>query len=169
MSLISILEAGRRDFLDAISSNVKPRSGWSVLECIEHVVAVEERHLEWISSAVDIVPARDAEKELRLFSIMRSRLTKVEAPESFLPSGRFATMEAAVTAFQSARDGMVQTVREHGEAIYALGVNHPYFGDINGGELVQLVDGHARSQAAQRSFRRGGAGGFQKPRAGTRH
>jgi hypothetical protein len=151
VGLVSILQAGRRDFLDAASvlSTLKPRSGWSVLECVEHVVVVEERHLEWIVSATEITPKRDAEKEARLFSMMRSRLTKVEAPEVFLPHGRFTTIEAALAAFQAARDSMVEAVRERGDAIYARGVNHPYFGDVNGAELVQLADGHARRHAEQ--------------------
>ncbi len=63
MSLTSILEAGRRDFLEAVREipaeqiSAKPRSGgWSVLECIEHVVTVENRYLE---------VARAAEPKLR--------------------------------------------------------------------------------------------------------
>jgi hypothetical protein len=151
VSLVSILQAGRRDFLYAVAgqADIRPRSGWSVLECLEHVVAVEERHFAWLTSAEEIVSARDADKELRLFSIMRSRLNKVETPEAFVPRGRFATVEPAVAAFETARARMVEVVRAKGDAIYAVGVTHPYFGDVNGAELVQLADGHARRHAEQ--------------------
>ena len=151
MSLVSLLEAGRSDFLEAtsITENIRPLSGWSVLECIEHVVTVEQRHLEWIASAEEITPRRDSEKERRLFSIMRSRLTRLETPQRLLPRGRFTTVEAAVAAFQVVRTQSVATARECGAAIYALGVTHPYFGILNGAEVMQLVDGHARRHAEQ--------------------
>lgn len=151
MTLISILQAGRRDFLEAVAvkANIKPRSGWSVLECLEHVVAVEERHLAWLTSAEEIVPVRDAEKELRLFSIMRSRLNKVQTPEAFVPCGRFATIESALAAFEAARAALADAVRVKAETIYAIGVTHPSFGEVNGAELVQLADGHARRHAEQ--------------------
>ena len=96
MSLVAMLEDGRRDFLDAArdvsveQASARPsREAWSVLECMEHVVAVEERYLGWISNGTAIAPQRNTEKESRLFTIIRSRLTKVRAPEVFRPQGRF--------------------------------------------------------------------------------
>ena len=156
MGLVSILEAGRRDFLGAtreISPEQAPAKltpgSWSVLECIEHVVTVEDRYLGWISSGTAVAPRRDAEKEIRLFTIIRSRLTKVEAPEVVRPLGRFKTLVAALAEFNAVRDRSVQVVQERGESIYSIGGKHPYFGNVNGAELVQLIDGHARRHADQ--------------------
>jgi len=156
VTLVAILEAGRRDFLDATrdisqeQSSSPPVLGiWSVLECIEHVVAVEGRYLDWISRGIPVTPHRDAEKELRLFTIIGSRLTKVEAPEAVRPRGRFKSLAAAVSGFQAVRDCSVQVVEERGEALYSIGVKHPYFGDLNAVELIQLIDGHARRHADQ--------------------
>jgi hypothetical protein len=156
MNLVSILEAGRRDFLDATrdvspeQAAAKPVSGgWSVLECLEHVVAAEERYLDWLTAGESIEPRRDADKELWLFTMIRSRLTKVEAPDAVRPCGRFATLDAALTAFKAVRDRSVQAVRDRGDAIHTIGATHPYFGNLNGAELMQLVDGHARRHADQ--------------------
>lgn len=152
MNLVSILQAGRRDFLEATSDiavGVRPRNGWSVLECIEHVVTVEDRYLEWLSTAKEIEPFRDAEKELRLFAAARSRLTKVETPEPFRPSGRFAMIEDALAAFAALRDRGISLVRERGDGLYGMGVRHPRWGDLNGAECVQLMDAHARRHADQ--------------------
>jgi DinB family protein len=74
MRLIAILEAGRRDFLDA-AREISPEQAcakptakcWSVVECAEHVIAVEDRYLSWISSGREVAPRRDFEKEMRLF------------------------------------------------------------------------------------------------------
>jgi len=156
MSLLSILEAGRRDFLSAtqdISStqaSAKPAPGeWSVLECIEHVVTVEGRYLDWIADGTSIAPQRDAEKEMRLFTVIRSRLTKVKTPEVFSPLGHFKSLADALAAFKTIRDRSVQVVQERGEGLYAIGARHPRFGEMNGAEVVHLIDGHARRHADQ--------------------
>jgi hypothetical protein len=156
VSLVTILEAGRRDFLDATrnipleQASANPGSEcWCVLECIEHVVAVEGRYLDWISNGAPIVPRRDPEKELRLFTIIRNRFTKVEAPKVVLPEGRFDSLITALAEFNAVRDRSVQLVQERGEALYSIGTQHPYFGNLNGPELVHLIDGHARRHADQ--------------------
>jgi hypothetical protein len=156
MSLIAILERGRRDFLDA-TDKISPEQAcfkptpkcWSVLECIEHVVAVEGRYLSWISGGMEVAPKRDFEKEMRLFTTIRSRLTKVEAPDAVRPRGRFDTLATALAEFQAVRDHSVQLVEERGDALYSIGAEHPYFGKVNGAELIQLIDGHARRHAEQ--------------------
>lgn len=156
MSLIAILESGREDFLDA-TRDISPEEAraksdaqcWSVLECIEHVITVEERYLNWICNGTAIAPQRNAEKEIRLFTIIRSRLTKVESPEPIRPRGRFVTLPDALAEFNAVRNRSVQVVAERGEGIYSIGAIHPYFGNVNGAELIQLIDGHARRHADQ--------------------
>lgn len=152
MSLISILESGRRDFVEAtdgLTADIRPRGGWSVLECIEHVIMAEERYLLWLTEGKRIAPQRDAEKELRLFSMMRSRLAKVQTPDPFQPRGRFDSLAAALAGFNEIRDQSVQAVRELDGEIYSVSARHPRFGDMNGAELVQMMDGHARRHAEQ--------------------
>jgi hypothetical protein len=156
MNLMSILESGRRDFLDATAdlsaeqASARPAPGcWSVLECIEHVVIVEDRYLGWISDGTNIAPPRNPDRELRLFTTIRSRLTKVETAEVLWPVGRFGSLTHALAEFQAVRDRSVRLVEERGELLYSVGAKHPYFGDVNGVEIVQLIDGHARRHADQ--------------------
>ncbi|MGC4050507.1 MAG: pentapeptide repeat-containing protein [Paludibaculum sp.] len=80
---------------------------------------------------------------------MRNTLEKREAPAAVRPQSRFATLEEARAAFLKTRDQAIRQVEERGEALYALGVKHPFFGSVNGAELVQLMDGHARRHADQ--------------------
>jgi DinB family protein len=156
MRLAGILEAGRQDFLSAtrdVSAEqafAKPdRECWSVVECIEHVIAVEDRYLNWISDGSAIEPQRNGDREIRLFAIARSRLTKLQAPEIVRPIGRFQALPDAVAEFNAVRDRSVQVVEGLGESIYSIGAKHPYFGNLNGAELIQLIDGHARRHADQ--------------------
>jgi uncharacterized damage-inducible protein DinB len=156
MGLISILEAGRRDFLEA-ARNVSPEQAsgkptpksWSVLECIEHVVVVEDRFLGWISNGTAIAPQRSEEKEIRLFTTIRNRMTRVQAPEAVHPQGRFETLAAALAEFEAVRDRSVQVVQERGDLLYSIGVTHSRFGNMNGAELIHVIDGHARRHAEQ--------------------
>ena len=154
--LAETLEAGRRDFLeaarglDAGQAGVRAGDGgWSAVECIEHVIAVEDRYLEWMKNAAPEGPRRDREREFRLFNIARSRLTKVEAAEAVRPRGRLRTLEEAIEAFRAARARSIAWVREKGGEMYSIGVKHPRFGRLNGAEIVQLMDAHARRHAEQ--------------------
>lgn len=156
MSLITILEAGRRDFLEAArdipperASGKPTAKSWSVLECIEHVVVVENRFLDWISNGTAIAPQRSEEKEIRLFTSIRNRMTKVEAPEVVRPQGRFETLAAALSEFEAVRDRSVQVVKERGDLLYSIGVTHSRFGNMNAAELIHVIDGHARRHAEQ--------------------
>ena len=126
MGFIEILEAGRRDFLDATrdisreQASAKPTpNSWSVLECIEHVAAVEDRYLSWISKGSAVAAKRDSEKEMRLFTTIRNRLTKVEAPDLFHPRGRFGTLSEALSEFGAVRDrsGNSTGVRPDGRCV----------------------------------------------------
>ena len=156
MSLVSTLEAGRRDFLQAISTAPESQAdtrpapdAWSVLECIEHVIAVEERYLSWISGGTSVPPRRDPDKELRLFTIVRNRLSKVETANVYIPERRFASLSAAVREFNAVRDRTVRLALDDGDRLYAVGIEHPYFGSVNAVELIQMIDGHTRRHADQ--------------------
>ena len=156
VTLNSTLESGRREFLGAAhgvsekEASAAPRSGgWSILQCVEHVVIVEVRHLSWMLDGSVAAPPRDSEKELRLFTIIRNRFTKVQAPDAVLPQGRFRSLQDALAEFNAARDRSIEFVKQQGEGLYGIGVKHPHFGSLNGAELVRLIDGHASRHAGQ--------------------
>ena len=156
MSLASLLEAGRRDFLEAAhnlssqQASAKPSpERWSILECIEHVVTVESRFLGWIAAGAAAAPPRDEEKEMRIYNSLRNRESKFEAPEAVRPQGRFETIDAALAEFNAARDRSLQVVQERGDTLYSIGATHSRFGKLNGVEVIHLIDGHARRHAEQ--------------------
>jgi uncharacterized protein YjbI with pentapeptide repeats len=156
MALLEFLEAGRLDFreatknVSAAQATIKPSEGsWSVLDCVEHVVTVEDRFLGWIAEEKSVEPKPDTDKELRILSVMRSRLNKREAPEAVRPAGRFKDLTTALQEFEKVRDRTVEVLRERGDSLYSIGAKHRFFGDINGIELMHLIDGHARRHAEQ--------------------
>jgi uncharacterized damage-inducible protein DinB len=150
------LEDGRRDVVETLRAVAADQAGakssaerWSPLECIEHVVTVEHRFIGWITNGSVIEALEDREKETRLGTMVRNRSTKAQAPEAVLPTGKYQSMEEAAAAFNEARDITVRIVTARGGELYAVGVKHPRFGEMNAAELVHLIAGHASRHAEQ--------------------
>ena len=155
--VVAVLEDGRQDFLsatqglsDAQAATPPAPERWSVLECMEHIVIVEERFLGWLDAGKPLEkPAPDREKEISLMARVMDRSTRAQAPEVVRPQGRWATLAAATGAFNAIRDRSVRTARERGAGLYAVAVEHPRFGPMNGIELLHVIAGHARRHAQQ--------------------
>jgi uncharacterized damage-inducible protein DinB len=156
-SIVQLLESGRADFLDATSSLSDAQAAtqpaperWSVLQCVEHVVTVEYRFLGWLEKAQRLDQAQpDPERENSLSERVMDRSTRRQAPEAVQPTGRFAQMAVALEEFNAARTRTVQLAETQGEELYLLTTTHPFFGPLNGVELLHIIAGHARRHAAQ--------------------
>ena len=154
--LVSVLEDGRldvvgsvKDLSDSAAATKPAPERWSVLECMEHIVVVEERFLGWLANGAPIEAAENREKEAELRTKIRDRSYKAQAPEATRPTGRFTSVGAAIEAFNRVRDLSVRVAEERGEALFSVGVTHPRFGDMNGAELVHVLTAHACRHAAQ--------------------
>jgi hypothetical protein len=151
------LEQSRDYFLEALTgvseeqAKRKPASGgWSVLECVEHVGLSEARMLGWLQNPVaEEAPAQDKEKEAAIAARASSRANKVEAPEPARPTGRFATLAEAVAQFNAGRANSIAFAGEKGAAIYSVAGRHPFFGLLNGAEVLVLIANHTRRHADQ--------------------
>ena len=157
IEIVQILEASRQEFLEAVrgvtetQAQAHPQAGrWSVLECVEHVASVEERFFGRLENAArEGAPPPDKEKEAGLLARVPSRVSRVEAPEAVRPNGRFATLGAALAAFQAARERAVRFAEREGAALYERAESHPRFGPLNGVDLLIIMAGHARRHAEQ--------------------
>ncbi len=154
--LVSVLEDGRQDVVASLQNLAddlaakKPAPGrWSALECMEHIVVVEERFLGWLANGSPIEAVESREKEAELGAKIRDRSYKAQAPEAVIPTGRFTSVQAAIDAFNRVRDLSVRVAEERGGALFSVGVTHPRFGDMNGAELVHVLTAHACRHAAQ--------------------
>jgi len=59
------------------------------------------------------------------------------------------TVSTALTAFHEARDITVRFARDQADRLYTIKATHPRFGDLNGAELLHLMNGHALRHVAQ--------------------
>lgn len=152
LPIVRHLTEGRDEFLDVVgSAREYPNAsagGWSVLECVEHVVLSETGSLRRLEQGRQIPTFRDPEKETGLFSMVRSRLEKVDAPAPMRPQGRFSDLDAALRLFVKIRERVIRLAGS-GEELYRVEADHPYFGPLNGVEWMQVIDAHARRHAEQ--------------------
>jgi uncharacterized damage-inducible protein DinB len=123
---------------------------WSVLECLEHVTAVEERFLGRLENAERTGPAPpDKTKEAELSSLVKDRTRRAQAPEPVRPAGRFTSLAEALEHFNAVRTRTIRFAQDRAAGLYSLAVDHPRFGTRNGLEMLLIISGHAQRHAEQ--------------------
>ena len=155
--IVKCLEDSRADFRAAAEGVPEAQAGvrsepgrWSVLECVEHIVIAEGRFLAWLQNPVaESAPPMDKEKEAKLLLGVSGRSQRVNAPEPVHPTGRFATLAEALAQFDAARANSIRFAESSGSGLYSLAAKHPFFGAVNGAEVMVLIAAHARRHAAQ--------------------
>lgn len=155
--IVQQLEHSRQEVLEAVSglsdeqANAHPDPArWSVLECLEHVIAVEQRFLGFLEAAEKReTPRIDPEKEARIRTNIPDRSERFQAPEAVRPKARFATLAEAIAEFNSERARSIEFAQQRAADLYHLNAKHQRLGDLNGAEFLTLVAGHARRHADQ--------------------
>ena len=77
------------------------------------------------------------------------RATRVQAPETAQPAGRFASLAEALKEFDAVRASSVAFAASQGAGLYSIAARHPFFGPLNGAEAMLLMAAHSRRHAAQ--------------------
>jgi uncharacterized damage-inducible protein DinB len=155
--MLADLAAGRRDLLEAlrgITEDTAARSPgpgrWSVLECVEHVAVAEDLLFGNITASRAVEGAAIDERRERLIPLRgRDRSVPVEAPEAARPTGRYATLAAAVERFAAGRERTVRFVEECHDDLRARLTTHPLIGQVNCWETLLMMAMHPLRHAAQ--------------------
>jgi len=155
--IIKLLEDSRDEFIaaahsvPAAHSQNKPGEGrWSVADCVEHMAIAERLTLRRLQNPEpEPAPPVNKDKEAMFTQKLHERTTRVDAPEAAQPKGRYATLDEAVADFQAARERTVAFAKEQGAEVYKISAKHPFFGPLNGSELLHLMAAHSRRHAAQ--------------------
>ena len=157
IELIKTLEDSRDEFIAAAQSvpealtKTKPGEGrWSVLDCVEHIVIAEGRFMNWLRNPLPgPAPPENKGKEVMLAQRLPDRTNKAQAPEASHPTGGFANLTEALDEFRTVRARTIQFAQEKGTELYKISAKHPFFGPVNGTELVGMIAAHGRRHAAQ--------------------
>jgi uncharacterized damage-inducible protein DinB len=155
--MLAELEKGRRELLEALRGVTEeaaascPAPGrWSVLECVEHVAAVEDYLFGQIgASSAAAAPSADRRREKLIPVRAADRRFRVEAPDVAKPAGRFATLEAATARFLAGRERTLHFVEECSDDLRARLTTHPILGTVNCWETLLLMAAHPIRHVAQ--------------------
>ena len=155
--IVQTLEKTRQELNAAVESVSESQAAaspgperWSVLECLEHIAAVEERFLRRLEQAErTTAPRSDKPREAELAALVTDRKQRAQAPEPVRPAGRFTSLAQALEHFNAVRTRTIHFAEERAADLYSLAADHPRFGPRNGLEMLLIISGHAQRHAEQ--------------------
>jgi hypothetical protein len=155
--LLRLLEDSQRELHAAVAGLSDAQAAaspgperWSVLDCLEHLIAVEQRFVHRLKEAVQAdAPSPDKQREAALVARVVDRTTRAQAPELVRPSGRFRQLSDALDSYNAARAETIRFVEDNHASLYPRALSHPRFGALNGCEYILLIAGHGRRHTAQ--------------------
>lgn len=155
--ILQLLEQGSSAMLAALAgfdeAAAARRPGperWSALECAEHVAVVEETLLRLVSSAEAAAePTTGRGREALIVRVGADRSRRIDAPERVRPTGRYATLAEAVSAFQLARAETLRFVASCTEDLRGRSMDHPRLGRVTAQEGLLLLAMHPARHARQ--------------------
>jgi hypothetical protein len=127
---------------------------WSIAECAEHIAAAELPLARLFASGARHQPSEEERREIRgrddfVRRFLRDRSQKGEAPDRIRPTGRFATREETIRAFEERRAANLDFVRKTSEPLRDRFSPHPFAGVIDGYQWVLFLAAHTDRHAAQ--------------------
>jgi hypothetical protein len=157
MELLPLLEDSRAFFVETVSAVPETEAArrltpeaWSIAGIVEHIVLTENALLKRFDAAEKSVESlRNPEREAQMMAGLRNRSNRISAPERAWPAGRFDTLAEALRQFSAAREKTVRFACEHEPELYYLRVAHPFFGMVNGAEMLAIIASHSSRHADQ--------------------
>ncbi len=150
----------RQKFLDSIAGlsqeqwAFKPGPDrWSIAEVAEHIAISESTILELIMEKIMKAPAvpKDAAgpTDQKVIEMVTDRTEKAQAPEMLRPTNKWATREALVGDFNTARERTVAYVKTSTEDMRGHSAPHPVMKMLDGYQWILLLSGHTARHTAQ--------------------
>jgi hypothetical protein len=139
---------------EALAGRKPAGGGWSIVECVEHVVVSEQYLLTRLRSAErceeGAAQTADLEREAKIAARAANRMRRIEAPSASQPQGRYASLREAVAAFEATRAETVAWVEEFGGDLRGWTTDHPLFaGPVTCQETLIMMAAHPGRHAEQ--------------------
>ena len=123
---------------------------WSVLECIEHVILVEDGVFASISArSTPGAPAVEPRREGQILRGMTNRERKFPAPGHAEPTGRYASLAEALLEFRKRRARTVAYVEQYQDDPRNRTTLHPVIGPVSCQEMFLVLALHPARHALQ--------------------
>jgi uncharacterized damage-inducible protein DinB len=125
--------------------------GWSILECVNHIVESERYLLSRLHIAQQSNESfADGEREAKIAARAANRARKIEAPSESQPRNRYATLREALAAFDTTRDETIQFLEAFGGDLRRWTTDHPLFpGPVTCQETLIMIAAHPCRHAEQ--------------------
>jgi DinB superfamily len=158
LAILEKLKAGRDALVDAVAGvddEWALRRGsperWSVLNCVEHVVATEQYLLTRLQAAtMSEQPFEKWRREEKIASLAMDRTRRIEAPEQVHPHGRYKTLAAAMAAFEATRAEVVCWVENCSSDLRCMMTDHALIeGPVTCAEMLIMIAAHPARHAEQ--------------------
>lgn len=160
--IVQDLEQSNQHFQAAIRGltpaqwNFKPGpTRWSIAEVSEHLALVEQGLGGMVrGGGLKPIPPFSADSAAKLDAAVRGlygdRTRKMNSPEGFVPTHRWATQAELVSAYDSARRSNLEYVRTTKEPLRARGMDHAAFGGpIDGTHWLVAIGAHMERHLQQ--------------------
>jgi hypothetical protein len=113
--LLNALRAGREvlghalaNVDEGLAQRTPDSAGWSILQCMEHMVESERYLLSRLRRATAAEHQQENRaREAKIAAIAADRTHHIQAPEMVRPAGRFSTLSEALAAFDVTRAEVV--------------------------------------------------------------
>lgn len=126
---------------------------WSIAECLEHVLRVENRILGLIGKKLEGPPdsarAHAPEKDAAIAKIVPDRTSRREAPEPARPIGQWPDTRELLAEFRKTRARTAQFVAETDGDLRSYSLPHPAFGDLDCYQWLLMLGLHGERHARQ--------------------
>ncbi len=156
--LLDHLKSGREALCAAVAgvddhlAARKPGPGrWSILECVEHVVEAERLLFLRVAAASRTdAPLGDRQPDAWILERGLDRARPRESPEPVRPTGRFGSLDEALSTFESVRAETIRYVEGLHDDPRVWLTSHPLIpGPVTCREMVLLIAIHAARHARQ--------------------
>jgi hypothetical protein len=122
---------------------------WSILQCVEHVAVSEDHLFSMIIESRRTAPVINGQREAWIVANGADRSRRTESPADCQPTGRFATIQEAVSHFQASRVRTIRFVLSNNEDLRSRIASHPIVGTVNCLEVLLLMAVHPQRHARQ--------------------
>jgi hypothetical protein len=124
---------------------------WSVADLIEHLAVVEARILGLIQQTLATPPdpsKRSAMEDKPLVDDTAGRVTRFQAPEFLVPTGRWPA-ERRIQEFETARRRTIEFAASTEADLRSHFARHPVFGELDCYQWLLLMGAHCHRHCAQ--------------------
>lgn len=117
-------------------------SRWSIRDCVEHIALAEKMLLDLIQNRSYPFEPVTAGREDSYQRHVQNRARKFQAPDGVHPDGHLTSLEAALNAFDQARESSVHYIETVDDDLRARKTVHPVAGEVTCRECLGLLIGH---------------------------